>query len=196
MSNQSTLETLQKGGVEIPGLDFNTVINALVKSLNDSIIEEEKNLGLTYLADYIKGMDKASYDKFIDEQKKALGQMVKEQITIIKAEFKSIQEQIKQVQETVGILISSVTAGAATAASQVALNPTTGAAASTAMIAQNLLDLKAKKGIIAGVVTKANNSGINLVNAAIKIQFELPDPVLVVLETIGTLNSIIETIPT
>lgn len=195
MSNQTTLETLQKGALEIPGLDFNTIIEALVKSLNDAIIAEEAKLGLTYLADHIKGMSKKDYDAFIAEQKKAMETMVKEQIAIIKAEFKSIQEQIKQVQETVGILIGSVTAGAATAASQVALNPVTGAAASTAMIAQNLLDVKAKKGIIAGVITKATNSSINLVNAAIKIQFELPEPVLTVLGTIGTLNSIIQTIP-
>lgn len=164
------------GAVDIPGLDFDSVVDNMVETdykeqLDDSKTKEERDDKKKSLVKYYK--EKA-------------GAEIEQNINIIKSNFAAAKDGLIYVAE----------AAAATVASNVIPSViTTGAAASVANPAYAMIENKQKKNTLLGILKNIGNFIVNLLSAAVKILFAVPEMIMSLIKTLTTTKSVVNSIP-
>lgn len=164
------------GAVDIPGLDFDSVVDNMVETdykeqLDDSKTKEERDDKKKSLVKYYK--EKA-------------GAEIEQNINIIKSNFAAAKDGLIYVAE----------AAAATVASNVIPSViTTGAAASVANQAYVMIENKQKKNTLLGILKNIGNFIVNLLSAAVKILFAVPEMIMSLIKTLTTTKSVVNSIP-
>jgi hypothetical protein len=157
-------------GVTIPGLDSDSVINNLASKnpqLQDAINQAPTE---------------AEKKAILDRYKNELRSYVNEQIAIIKITYAAVKDGTKQIAETVTALLA-----------QTVLPPGIGPV--TPNPAFILLEGKQKSNILKGSLSVLVNAYRQLLQAALNIQFELPDVVLSVGDSLSAAQRALNTIP-
>jgi len=188
---QITLMTaLGDMGEGLPGLDFDKIIENIVqkaeaiKAKKEAIekeIEEFRNRD-RITKDEAKQMLKDKIKELIDKYKEAIKQMVIDAINEIKSVWKEIKTQVKQIPKDVKAAIAAI-----------ALPPAIGPVGPNPIYA---LTIAAQtKSLLVAILNALATNLIKLIKAATMISFVLPQPVLIVGETIKTLDTLLNTIP-
>jgi dsDNA-specific endonuclease/ATPase MutS2 len=188
---QITLMTaLGDMGEGLPGLDFDKIIENIVqkaeaiKAKKEAIekeIDEFRNRD-RITKDEAKQMLKDKIKELIDKYKEAIKQMVIDAINEIKSVWKEIKTQVKQIPKDVKAAIAAI-----------ALPPAIGPVGPNPIYA---LTIAAQtKSLLVAILNALATNLIKLIKAATMISFVLPQPVLIVGETIKTLDTLLNTIP-
>jgi dsDNA-specific endonuclease/ATPase MutS2 len=177
-------------GEGIPGLDFDKIIENIVKKAEaikakkeaiEKEIDELRNRD-RITKDEAKQMLKDKIKELIDKYKEAIKQMVIDAINEIKSVWKEIKTQVKQIPKDVKAAIAAI-----------ALPPAIGPVGPNPIYA---LSIAAQtKSLLVAILNALATNLIKLIKAATMISFVLPQPVLVVGETIKTLDTLLNTIP-
>jgi len=167
---QSLLNQLgDTSGIPIPGLNTDAVIENLASKNTQlqSLINETED----------PAQKKAIKDRYVSEIKS----YVQEQITVIKMTYKDVKEGVINVIDSVSVIIAAALIPPALPAGP---NP-----------AYVILDGKQKLAILTNSLAALLNSYRQLLQAAINIQFELPDAVLDLGNTLSRAQGALNTIP-
>jgi hypothetical protein len=186
------LAELSNMGESIPGLDLTPIIENIVNKSED--IQNQTNIiGEKYDTleergeidkDKKKEAIKKEVNDLIDAYKKQLKQMVEDQITEIRTEWKSIKASLKAIPEDVNKTIQNILLPPAITAPPGAPNPV------------YALNVAAQtKSLLIGLLNLIATSLVKVIKAANIILFELPEPVLAVGATIKVLDTLLNTIP-
>lgn len=168
----------------IPGLNTDKIIEDLAKK-NEQLsgyleeLERQKEAG-EKTPEEIEEEKK----KILDNFKKTLEPSVNEQIAVIQNNYTLIQDSTKQLTENVASAIASTAIPPAIGAPPVAPNP-----------AYAIVENKQKKNLLLSILSTMKKAFLDIVAAARKIFFPLPDSVLILGESIGKLESVVATIP-
>jgi hypothetical protein len=156
-------------GLTIPGLDTDSIIENLAS----------KNTQLQNLINETKdpAQKKAIKDRYVSEIKP----YIQEQITIIKMTYKDVKEGAINVIDSVAVIIAAALVPPALPAGP---NP-----------AYVILDGKQKLAILSNSLAALLNSYRQMLQAAINIEFELPDAVLDLGKTLAKAQGALNTIP-
>jgi hypothetical protein len=156
-------------GLSIPGLDTNSVTENLASknSQLQSLINETED----------PAQKKAIKDRYVSE----IRPYVQEQITIIKMTYKDVKEGVKNVIDSVSVIIAAALVPPALPAGP---NP-----------AYVILDGKQKLAFLTNSLATLLNSYRQMLQAAINIQFELPDTVLDLGKALSNAQRALNTIP-
>lgn len=157
-------------GITIPGLDVESILNAL--AAKNAQLQDALNQLPT----------EAERKAILDRYKNELRSYVNEQIAIIKITYAAIKEGAKQIVETVTALLA-----------QVVVPPGIGAV--TPNPAFILLESKQKSNILKGTLSVLINAYRQMLQAALNIEFELPDAVLTVGDSLSAAQRALNTIP-
>ena len=166
------LDKLTADAEQFPGLpDEDTIIESYIKK---KYPEYEK-------------FDTAGQEKFIRETKEVVRQEVKMQIYVVKSTFANIKAGIKQVEASIKATIASAAIPAVI---------TTPPAASVPNPLSVLQEASAKVNQMLATLNALISQFVRLLAAAIKIELEVPNAVIALIEIIATLKKTIEAIPT
>jgi len=175
---KSSLDDLinSDGSVSIPGLEFDPIVDNMVENnykdqLEDSLTDEERNNKKEQLVKYYK--DKS-------------GEEIEQNINIIKSNFISAKDGLSFVSESAAATIAS---------NAIPSVITVGAATSTANPVYSLIENKQKKNTLLAMLKNIGNFLVNLLSAAIKILFQVPDSVMSLVKTLTTTKQIVNAIP-
>ena len=187
-------------GEKLPGLDVDKILENIankVQSIKDAIAEikeelkeirERKPKTTKEEIEKAKEEEKAALKEkikaLIDDYKAKIKQMVMDAIAEIKAAWKEIKASLKQIPKDVAAAIANIALPPAIGVPPVAPNP---------IYALNIV--LTTKGVLSAILNAIASSMIKLIKAANMIMFELPQPVLVVGDTVKTLATLINTIP-
>lgn len=168
----------------IPGLNTDKIIEDLAKN-NEQLsgyleeLERQKEDG-EKTPEEIEEEKK----KILDNFKKTLEPSVNEQIAVIQNNYTLIQDSTKQLTENVASAIASTAIPPAIGTPPVAPNP-----------GYTIIENKQKKNVLLGILSTMKKAFLDIIAAARKIFFPLPDSVLNLGTSIGKLESVIATIP-
>jgi|LakMenEpi03Aug12_release.lakeMendotaPanAssembly.Ray.scaffolds.fasta_scaffold1067553_1 hypothetical protein len=168
----------------VPGLDKDKIIEEIAKN-NEQLsgyseeLDRQKETGE-------KTPEEAEEEKkkILDDFKKTLEPSVNEQVAVIQNNYTLIQKSTKQLTENVASAIASTAIPPAIGAPPVAPNP-----------AYAVVENKQKKNLLLSILSTMKKAFLDLIAAARKIAFPLPDSVLTLGESIGKLESVVATIP-
>ena len=177
-------------GTGLPGLDLDKIIEKIaekaeaIKAKKEAIekeIDELRNRD-RITKEEAKKMLKDKIKEYIDKYKEAIKKMVNDAINEIKSVWKEIKVQVKQIPKDVAAAIAAI-----------ALPPAIGPVGPNPIYA---LSIAAQtKSLLSAILNALATNLIKLIKAATMILFELPQPVLIVGETIKTLDTLLSTIP-
>ena len=164
------------GKVEIPGLEFESVINNLVdvryKEVLDKATDPEQRQQLKEnLLNYYRNDGRMIID---------------ESINTIKSCYSEATEGLKQVSEA---------AAKAVANNAIPSVITVGTATSTANPAYALIENANKKATLLSMLKSIGDALVRLLSAAIKIAFQVPDMIMTVIQTLTTTKQVVNSIP-
>lgn len=162
--------------IEIPGLDFESVIDNLVE-----INYKEK-------LDYITNPDerKRVKDELLEYYRTNAKQSIQEKINDIKSAFSTIKTQVAAIPEAVTNAVSSNALPSVI---------TVGTATSTPNPAYYLLDNANKKNTLLSMIKTGEEAAVKLLNAAINICFQVPDTVMTTINSLTTVKAAVNSIP-
>jgi hypothetical protein len=186
------LAELSNMGEGIPGLDPTPIIENIVNKSEDiknqTTIIGDKYDTLEERGEIDKDKKKAAIKKeindLIEAYKKQLIQIVNDQITEIRTEWKSIKASLKAIPDDVSKTIQNILLPPAITAPPAVPNP---------IYALNLA--AQTKSLLIGLLNLISTSLVKVIKAANIILFELPEPVLAVGATVKVLDKILNTIP-
>jgi dsDNA-specific endonuclease/ATPase MutS2 len=177
-------------GTGLPGLDLDKIIEKIaekaeaIKAKKEAIekeIDELRNRD-RITKEEAKKMLKDKIKEYIDKYKEAIKQMVNDAINEIKSVWKEIKVQVKQIPKDVAAAIAAI-----------ALPPAIGPVGPNPIYA---LSIAAQtKSVLSAILNALATNLIKLIKAATMILFELPQPVLIVGDTIKILDTLLSTIP-
>lgn len=162
----------EDSGGSLPGLNFDSVSNLLAKNnpqLQDAIAQSSSN------------EDK---DSILNRYKDTIRDYVNEQIVVIQTSVINIKDGIPKLIESVSSAIASALLPPAIAAPAAIPNP-----------AYVMLEFKQKVTVLLSMCTVLIDKFLKMLQAALNIQFELPDEVLNLLSAIAEAKKAIGTIP-
>jgi hypothetical protein len=168
----------------IPGLNKEKILEEAAKkdeSLGSYIkeLEEEQKDGTKTKEEVEKEIKEV-----IDRYKKVIEPTVTESIAVIQTNYNLIQDSTKQLTENVASAIATTAIPPAIGAPPVAPNP-----------AYALVENKQKKNVLLSILSTMKNALLNILTAAKKIAFALPDIILGLVDSLSTLTTVISTIP-
>lgn len=174
---QETLQSLleDSGGFSLPGLDFDSIVNNLVEKRHGSFLNE------------LSPLERQNKEKeIIEYYNTTASNEINSNIAKIKKSYSLINNQIVTLQESiVGV----------TASNAIPSVITTGSAASVPNPAYALLENKQKVGTLKSLIETTSSSFVELLDSSLKIDFELPDSILTLIETFKTLKQSLSNIP-
>lgn len=157
-------------GITIPGLDAESILNALAA----------KNVQLQDAINQVP--TEAEKKAIIDRYKNELRSYVNEQIAIIKITYAAIKDGTKQIIESVTSLLATTV-----------LPPTVGPFLPNPV--HIALEFNQKSNILKGSLSVLINAYRQMLQAALNIEFELPDAVLAVGDSLSAAQRALNTIP-
>ena len=162
--------------IEIPGLDFESVIDHLVDERYKDILknasnEEERKQLKNNLLNYYRNKGRMVVD---------------ESINTIKSCYSQAKEGLKQVSEA---------AAQAVASNAIPAVITVGTATSTANPAYALIENANKKATLLSMLKSIGDALVRLLSSAIKIAFQVPDMVMSLVQTLTTTKQVVNSIP-
>jgi hypothetical protein len=163
-------------GSPLPGLTYEEVSTAIIEKDTNF----QKNIGpqSEFTEEEVTSI-KENYKSLIKDE-------VNTNIMIVKSSYKQIEDSSSLLKENVTSAISSVAIPPAIGTtSPVVPNP-----------AYALLEAKQKKNQWLAILNNIFSSFGALLIAALKIKYEIPQSVIVLMSTLETLKSLIDTIPT
>lgn len=172
---QTTLTELvnSSSDISLPGLDFNTVVeNIVVKKYSkdlDKLSKEDK---------------KKEKEKLINYYKTTAFNEINSNIIKVKSCTNSLKIQVDNIQTSITNTISTLALPSVVSVPPAAPNPV-----------YAVFDNKQKVAIITSLIASTALIIIDLLDASIKIQYELPDFVIVLIETFKTLKQSLSSIP-
>jgi SMC interacting uncharacterized protein involved in chromosome segregation len=178
-------------GLDIPGLSIDPIIKNIVdkseeiKNYKSSIEEEIKDLeerGMN-IDDAKKEAD-TKMKEAIELYIKNIKDVVNEQITIIKTHYKNFNDGLERIPDDVKSIITNIALPPAITVPPGAANP---------IYSINLA--KTAKNALTGTLSLMIISFTEVIRAANKILFVLPEPILSLFEKIKLLSDLISTIP-
>lgn len=159
------------------------------------VLDEAKEKTLKKLAEEwleSQGFSKEDMQEYGEDLIKAQEQFVKEKkklitdaINEIKMEYKNIKDGIALVSTQVKSIIANLVMPATVTVPPGVPNP---------LHAVN--DISQKKGLLNKILFDLNVSSAKILNAAIKAELELPQPVLTVMNSVAETKKLLDTIPT
>jgi hypothetical protein len=178
-------------GLSIPGLSIDPIVknimdkSAELKSHKEMIEEEKKE-------NEERGMNKedakkeadAKLKEVIEKYKKSIKEAAEEQIILIKQHYKNFKEGLESIPSDVKAVIANIALPPAISVPPGAPNP---------VYALNLA--KTAKSSISGTLSIIIISFTEILKAANKILFVLPEPILSLFEKVKTASGIINGIP-
>lgn len=177
-------------GTGLPGLDVDKIIENIakkaeaIKAKKEAIekeIDELRNRD-RITKEEAKKMLKAKIKEYIDKYKEAIKKMVNDAINEIKSVWKEIKVQVKQIPKDVAAAIAAIL-----------VPPAIGPVGPNPIYA--LLIAAQTKSVLSAILNALATNLIKLIKAANMILFELPQPVLIVGDTIKILDTLLSTIP-
>jgi seryl-tRNA synthetase len=178
-------------GLSIPGLSLEPIIknimdkSAELKAQKEMIQEEIKeNEERGMKKEDAKKEGEKKLNELIEKYKKSIKEAVEEQITLIKQHYKNFKEGVENIPDDVKAVIANIILPPAISAPPAAPNP---------VYAVNLA--KTAKNSIAGTLSVIIISFTEILKAANKILFVLPESILSLFEKIKTFSQLISTIP-
>jgi hypothetical protein len=178
-------------GLSIPGLSLEPIIKNIMEKSDElktqkEMIEEEikENQERGMKREDAKKEGEKKLKELIDGYKKNLKESVEEQITLIKQNYKNFKEGLESIPEDVKAVIANIALPPAISVPPAAPNP---------IYAINLA--KTAKNSIAGTLSVIIISFTEILKAANKILFVLPEPILSLFEKVKTTSEIINGIP-
>lgn len=179
MTNEEILEKIMKTfeSPELKSLD--EAKEKTLKKIADEWLESQ-GFSKEDMKEYEKELANAK-EQFIKEKRKLLTDAISE----IKMEYKNMKEGIALVTGQVKTIIANLVMPATITAPPGAPNP---------IYTAN--ELSQKKGILSKILFDLNMSSAKILNAAIKAELELPQPVLSVMNSIADTKKLIDSIPT
>lgn len=177
MTNEQILEKVMStfDSPELKSLD--EVKEKTLKKLGEEWLESQ-GFSKEDMQEYGEELQRAK-DEFIKEKKKQLDVAINE----IKMEYKNMKEGIALVSAQVKTIISNLAMPATVTVPPGAPNP---------LYVVN--DISQKKGILNKILFDLNMSSAKILNAAIKAELTLPQPVLVVMNSIAETKKLLDTI--
>lgn len=169
----AALDKLTADGDQFPGLPS-------VKTIIENYIKKK-------YPEYEQFDTAAERKQFIDDTYKVVEQEVKMQIYVVKSTFANIKAGIKQVQATIKATIAS--------AAIPAVLPNAGGPSAPNPLS-TLQEASAKVNQMLAILNNLVNQFVGLLGAAIKIELEVPDAVVALIDTIATIRQAILAIPT
>lgn len=172
---QTTLTELANSSsdISLPGLDFNTVV--------ENIVVKKYSKDLDKLS---KEDEKKEKEKLINYYKTTAFNEINSNIIKVKSCTNSLKIQVDNIQTSITNTISTLALPSVVSVPPAAPNP-----------AYAVFDNKQKVAIITSLIASAALIIIDLLDASIKIQYELPDSVFVLIETFKTLKQSLSSIP-
>ena len=159
-------------GGSIPGLSTDEVLNKLAEkneqlksAIEEATSEEERK-------------------KILERFKNTLKSYVDEQIAVIKTSYAEVKEGISLLKETIASTIATTVIPPAIGTPPVAPNP-----------AYALAENKQKINNLVIIITGLVSSFLQMLSAAAKIDFEIPDSVIVLLNALIDIKKLIKKIP-
>jgi len=176
LQQQKDLISQLGGSIEVPGLDFNSVIDGMV----------ENNPTYKAKLDALPTKEQRAEQKsqIIDSLKSTGSDYINEQIATIKSSIQTVTEGTVQLTENVATTIATALMPPAIGVPPVAPNP-----------AYVLLENKTKKNTFSSLCNTLLQTFQRLLQAAVNIFFILPDTVIALLQTILAVKDLINTIP-
>lgn len=174
---QETLQSLLEdgsGGSSLPGLDFDSIVNNLI----------EKRYA--FLKELSPSERQKKEEEIIEYYNTTASNEINSNIAKIKKSYSSINNQIITLQESIA---------GATASNAIPSVITTGSAASVPNPAYALMENKQKVGTLKSLIETTSSSFVELLDSSLKIDFELPDSILTLIETFKTLKQSLSNIP-
>jgi len=165
---QSKLDALQQGGMELPGLDFETIVRALVKIKFPHLITKEEI--------------EATIKSYAETAKS----MINGHIANIKSAVAGLQKGIVTITKTVPTVVAGIAAAIATSLAGI---PNPGIALAGAM------DAMQKKNILMTIVDLLTDLCIKLLSSAIAIGFIIPGAVLILIDSVNIVKTLVKSIP-
>jgi DNA repair exonuclease SbcCD ATPase subunit len=178
-------------GLSIPGLSLEPIIKNIMekskelkshKEMIEEEVKENKERGMD--PNEAKKEGEKKLKELIEKYKKSLKEAVEEQITLIKQHYKNFKEGLESIPEDVKAIIANILLPPTISAPPAAPNP---------IYALNLA--KTTKNSIAGTLSVIIISFTEILKAANKILFLLPEPILSLFEKIKTVSQLISSIP-
>lgn len=194
MSLEKQISLVEESGVlgeSIPGLELDLILENLaqksdeLKSQYDAIesqIEENVSRGMS--REQARSEAESQIESIKETAKERLKQPVVEQITIIKQQYRVVKEGLKSIPEDVTAVAANILLPPAISVPPAAPNP---------LYAINLAITS--KNAISSTLSTVLIAFTEILKAANRIQFVLPEPVLSLYETIKGLSSLIDSIP-
>jgi hypothetical protein len=178
-------------GLSIPGLSIDPIVknimdkSAELKSHKEMIEEEKKeNEERGMSKEDAKKEAEAKLKEVIERYKKSIKEAAEEQIILIKQHYKNFKEGLESIPSDVKAVIANIALPPAISAPPGAPNP---------VYALNLA--KTAKSSISGTLSIIIISFTEILKAANKILFVLPEPILSLFEKVKTASGIINGIP-
>lgn len=185
------IESAGNLGLAIPGLALVKIVENIVEKSKEvkahiEIIKKEKEALEAQGFDKEKAKEdaKKKTKELIDKYKESIKEFVKEQIALIKQQYKIFMDGLKRIPEDVKTAIQNIALPPAISAPPAAPNP---------IYALNLA--KQTKAALVGTLGIIVLAFTEILKAATKILFVLPDPLLKTFEQIKTAFTIINSIP-
>lgn len=194
MSLEKQISLVEEAGMlgeSIPGLDLDLILENLaqksdeLKSQYDAIeaeIEEKTSRGMS--REQAREESKSQIESIKETAKEKLKQPVIEQITIIKQQYKVVKEGLESIPQDVNAVAANILLPPAISVPPAAPNPIY--AINLAITAKNSLS---------STLSTVMAAFTEMIKAATRIQFVLPDAVLSLYETAKSLSSLINSIP-
>ena len=178
-------------GLSIPGLSIDPIVKNIMdkseelKSHKEMIEEEKKeNEERGMSKEDAKKEAEAKLKEVIERYKKSIKEAAEEQIIIIKQHYKNFKEGLESIPSDVKAVIANIALPPAISVPPGSPNP---------IYALNLA--KTAKSSISGTLSTIIISFTEILKAANKILFVLPEPILSLFEKVKTASGIINGIP-
>jgi len=188
---EALIVKLGDGGDSIPGLEIEPVIENITEKSEElkgytKVVDEEvqENIDRGMSPDDARKEAAEKTEEITTEFKESIKQAVSEKITIIKQEYKVIQDGLIRIPEDVTGIIANILLPPAIAAPAAAPNP---------VYALNLA--KSSKNILSGLLNTIATAFTAMLQAANQILFVLPAPVLLLAEQLAILKTLVDSIP-